>query len=105
MKVRRSKLRAMRQWLSPGMRIKRWLLLLGAGAVLVGAALIYLMEAASHSGWLAAPLRDLLALTFLPTFWRVLLPLLVGAGLMGLALTRLGKNLVRPFRRPGDSVA
>ena len=87
------------------MRIKRWLLLLGVGAVLVGAGLLYFVQVLGRSGQIPATALDWLTLSFLPVFWRVALPTTIGAIMVGLALTRLGKNLVEPFRRPGDSIA
>lgn len=87
------------------MRIKRWLAALAIGAILAGAGLFYGLQ------WLIAnvaamqPIGELLTMGFLSPLWRILLPLLAGALIIVVALTRLGKNLVEPFRRPGDSIA
>lgn len=105
MKVKRSRLRAVQQWLSPGMRIKRWLLVLGVGALVAGVGFGYLLQLLQHSGVIPATLLSWMTLGFLPPFWRVVILLLLGGGVIVLALTRLGKNLVEPFRRPGDSIA
>lgn len=105
MNFRRSRLRAVRQWLSPGMRIKRWLLVLAVGALLVGVGFGYLLGLLQRSGLVPATLLEFITLGFLPAFWRMLALILLGGSVMVLALGRLGKNLVEPFRRPGDSIA
>lgn len=104
MEDKRSRLRAAQQWLSPGMRIKRWLLVLGVGALLAGVGFGYLLQLLQRSGVIPASLLSWLTLGFLPPFLRVIALLLLGGGVIVLALTRLGKNLVEPFRRPGDSI-
>lgn len=101
----RARIRALRQWLTPGMRIKRWLLLLAAGTLLVSAGVLALVQMLVQQGYLSLPVVRLLNLTSLPTFGRIVLPVGAGALLIALALARLGKNLVEPFRRPGDSIA
>lgn len=105
MNFSRSRLRAVQQWLSPGMRIKRWLLVLGVGALLAGVGFGYLLQLLQRSGLIPATVLSTLTLGFLPPFWRAFTLILLGGGVIVLALTRLGKNLVEPFRRPGDSIA
>lgn len=104
MDFKRSRLRAVRQWLSPGMRIKRWLLVLGVGALLVGVGFAFFLQLLQRSGLVAATSLELLTLGFLPAVWRMLALIFLGGVVIVLALTRLGKNLVEPFRRPGDSI-
>lgn len=87
------------------MRIKRWLLTLAVGAVMVAAGIVYLIQALSHSGFLPPLILDWLTLRPIPIVWRITLPIVLGTFIVVLALTRLGKNLVEPFRRPGDSIA
>lgn len=105
MSRKRYYLQSTRQWLSPGMRVKRWALLLVLGSALVGMGLVYLLFAAYRSGLLPASLYNWLVLGFLPLGWRVALPLLLGVAILSLAVVRLGGTLVEPFRRPGDSLA
>lgn len=105
MSKKRSYLQSTRQWLSPGMRVKRWALLLVLGSALVGIGLVYLLFAAYRAGLVPAPLYDWLVLGFLPLGWRVALPLLLGIGILFLAVVRLGGTLLEPFKRPGDSLA
>lgn len=104
MNFSRSRLRAVRQWLSPGMRIKRWLLVLGVGALVAGVGFGYLLQLLQRSGLVPAAVLNWMTLGFLPPFWRMFTLILLGGGVIVLALTKLGRNLVEPFRRPGDSI-
>lgn len=104
MGLRQHKLQTVRQWLSPGMHIKRWVVLLIAGAVLVGLGLIQLLQAAQRWGMIGEDILGWLSLAFLP--WPLgIITLIIAGGLMvTLAFTRMGRSLVKPFRRPGDSI-
>lgn len=106
-----NRLRAVRQfirdnfgWLRLGLGLKRWLLLLGVGAAIAGMGVVYLILVLRRAGWLPEPLYDAVTLQFLPPGWRVLLPLLAGGAIMLYSVFRLGANLLRPFRRPGQNV-
>ncbi len=86
-----------RRWLTFGIGVKRWLLVLAIGAAVMSI------------GWLpfllAAPRADWLTLSFLPPALRVLLPFIVGGSLVLLSVVKLGKNLVEPLRAgPGAVV-
>lgn len=96
---------SVRQWLALGMGVKRWLLLMVVGAIIMGLGFVYLLLTAYRSGMLPEPLYNYLMLGFLPLSWRIILPLLLGLLLIALATVRLGANLLEPFRRPGDSLA
>lgn len=104
MDFKRQGLRTMRQWLSPGMHIKRWLLLLIVGAVLMGLGLILLVQLMQGWGLMPEQFPTWLTLSFLPLPLRIMVISCVGGLLVVLALLRLGHTLVRPFRRPGDSI-
>lgn len=92
------------RWLVVGIGIKRWLLLLGVGAVFAGIGIAYLVTAFYHAGWLPAFIYDILFLGQLPLWQRILILLSVGSGMVLLALWRLGNNLVAPFRSVDQSV-
>ncbi|MCI0395127.1 MAG: YvcK family protein [Chloroflexi bacterium] len=92
------------RWLTPGMGIKRWLAVLGLGAMVVGMGVGSFIIALRQENLLPADVYDLLTLQFLPVGLRVLLPLLTGSLIMFVAILRLGANLVAPFRRPGEEV-
>jgi uncharacterized cofD-like protein len=93
-----------KQFLSLGVGIKRWLFLIIVGAALFGIGLVYSLFALFRVGLLPGPVYDLLMLGFLPLTWRALIPLVSGLGIMIWAATRLARNLLEPFRQPGDSV-
>ena len=93
------------RWLFPGMGIKRWLLLLGMGVFITGMGFVYAILLVNREGWLPQSVYDILTLQALPYIWRVLLPLLVGGGMILLAVYMLGRRLVEPFRHPDEGVA
>lgn len=94
-----------RHWLKVGIGVKRWLLLLGAGAAVAGMGLVYLILVLRRAGWMPKLVYDGLTMQFLPVELRVLLPLLLGAFLMLMAVTQIGRTLVAPFRASDTSVA
>ena len=93
------------RWLFPGMGIKRWLLLLGTGVFITGMGFVYMILLLHREGWISQPVYDLLTMQVLDYEWRVLLPLLMGGGLILLAVYMLGRRLIAPFRHPDEGVA
>ncbi len=87
-----------RRWLAVGIGVKRWLVLLIAGAAVTSIGWVYLLLAVNREGWLPPALFDATTLRFLPLWLRVLLPLLVGGAIMLLAVFRLGRSLTDPLR-------
>ena len=87
-----------RRWLTIGIGVKRWLVLLVAGAAVTSMGWVYLLLTVNREGWLPGPLYDVLTLRFLPLGLRVVLPLLVGGVIILVAVVRLGKSLVEPLR-------
>jgi uncharacterized cofD-like protein len=90
-----------RSWLQPGIGVKRWLLVVFLGLVLlaVGAAhLIRQVEQDVEPGSLARFLIDAVTLQFLPFPIRGLLIGAVGAGLVALGAWRAVRNLTEPLR-------
>ena len=98
------KLRANGRWLMLGLGIKRWLLLLGVGSLMAGMGFVYIILLLREGGLLPTVVYDVLTLQFLPHIWRALLPLLLGGLVVLLAVTRLARNLVAPFRNPDERV-
>jgi uncharacterized cofD-like protein len=98
-------LTARQRWFTLGMGIKRWLLVLGVGAAVAGIGLAQFLFILYQSERLPERLSALVALQFLPPLFRVLLPLLLGGLLVLLALFRLVRNLLAPFRRPDERVS
>ncbi len=94
-----AKLRSMLRWLTPGMRVKRWVALLLAGAVL----LVIAVDDMS-SGRFIAGLRD--ARHLLPAAWKwpiSTVMALLGTGALGVGLSRLLRSVARGVA-PGSSV-
>lgn len=90
-----------RRWLTPGIGIKRWIVLLSIGGALLGLGGLTLLQALDRVGWLPSWLFPALTLQFLPPVLRILLPAIVGFLLLGYAVFRIGRNLVEPLR-PGE---
>jgi uncharacterized cofD-like protein len=93
----------LRQWLEPGIGVKRWLLLMVFGTALIGLAVAYFLldiyRANPDSSLLAT-----ISLTALPRWARALLLAVAGLGLLLLGVFRLNRNLLAPFVRPGRTV-
>ncbi len=87
-----------RRWLTIGIGVKRWLVLMVVGAAVTSIGWVYLLLTVNREGWLPGPLYDALTLRFLPLGLRVVLPLLVGGVIILVAVVRLGKSLVEPLR-------
>ncbi len=94
-----------RGWFAVGIGVKRWLLILAIGAVIVGTGVGSLLVVLGQNQILPDAIYNALALQFLPTSLRIVLPLLVGATIIVVAVVRLGNNLLAPFVKPGDDVA
>ena len=86
-----------RRWLTIGIGVKRWLVLMVVGAAVTSIGWVYLLLTVNREGWLPGPLYDALTLRFLPLGLRVVLPLLVGGVIILVAVVRLGKSLVEPL--------
>lgn len=87
-----------RRWLTVGIGIKRWLVLLVFGAAVTSMGWTYILLVMNRDGRLPDALYDLLTMQFLPLGLRVLLPLAVGGLIMLLAVVRLGRSLTDPLR-------
>jgi len=87
-----------RRWLAVGIGVKRWLVLLMAGAAVTSIGWVYLLLALNREGWLPPALFDVTTLRFLPLWLRALLPLLLGGAIMLLAVFQLGRSLTDPLR-------
>lgn len=97
-------LQARLRWLVPGIGVKRWLLLLLAGATFLGLGIGYVLLELYRTVEVPAAL-SLLTLQFVPRLVRGALMGAVGLGLMGWALAQIQRTLLAPFLRPGQDVA
>jgi uncharacterized cofD-like protein len=95
--------KGLRQWLQPGLGVKRWIVLLIVGITLIGLGLaIFLLDiyrANPGSPWMAV-----VSMAALPRWLRGLLFLAGGVGLMLFSVVRLNRSLLSPYMRPGRTV-
>lgn len=91
----------LRRWLQPGMGVKRWLLLIFAGMLLLALGAAHLVRQLTQDfelGGLAQVVVDALTLQFLPFPVRGLTVGVVGIALMVIGAWRLAVALTRPLR-------
>ncbi|NLE50855.1 MAG: YvcK family protein [Chloroflexi bacterium] len=84
------------KWLTPGLRLKRWLALLIVGITLIslGLAQAILTVARAHD---IPPLLELLTLRFLAPWARVAVTLAAGGAAIGFATYQLNRSIMAPF--------
>lgn len=90
-------------WLTPGMGVKRWLIGLVTGTLLVGLGFAVFMLDLYRARPDSAVLSTLV-LSFIPRPIRIAVLLLAGGGLIALSLWRLSFALLAPFTRGGRNV-
>jgi uncharacterized cofD-like protein len=91
----------LRRWLTPGIGIKRWLLVVFGGLFLVAIAVAYFLRQVSRDlepGGPAGALLDLLTLQFLPLAWRGIIALVLGVALVLVGAYRTIHVLTDPLR-------
>ncbi|HNS40239.1 MAG TPA: 2-phospho-L-lactate transferase CofD family protein, partial [Promineifilum sp.] len=93
-----------RRWLTLGIGVKRWMLVLAAGTIVVSLGWINILLEISRAGWISSRWLDWVTLQFLPGWARIVLPLFLGGWIISLALVKLGKNLVEPLRGKSGAV-
>jgi uncharacterized cofD-like protein len=84
------------RWFTPGLNIKRWLLLLFASIVMISLAVGYALKDAYQSFAFPA-FAGPLTLQFLPRSVRALLFAVIGVGVLVLSFYKLGQSLLGPF--------
>ena len=94
-------------WLTPGIGVKRWLVLILLGTTLIGVGLGVLIldiyRNAPDTWWL--PILSAASLRFLPRPLRALIFGGLGLGLMSIGIWELNRSIIKPFIRPGHRVA
>jgi len=83
--------------LTPGLHVKRWLLLLMVGIVMVALAIGYVLRDIYSSNFRFPDFVSDLTLQFLPRSVRGLLFLAVGVAIIGISFYFLGKSVLGPF--------
>lgn len=95
------------RWLTPGIGVKRWVLLILLGTTLVGIGLGVIIldfyRNAPDTWWL--PLISTASLRFLPRPLRALIFGGIGFSIIAYGIWRMNRALIRPFVRPGSRVA
>jgi uncharacterized cofD-like protein len=93
----------LRRWLTPGIGIKRWLLVVFLGLLVLALGFAHVVRQVSRDfqpSGLAAGLIDAATLQFLPYPLRGLIAGTVGAGLIALGAYRFLRVVTDPFRAP-----
>lgn len=96
-----------KRWLVPGLRVKRWFLVVLAGITLLGVGLAILLLDLYRTDSTNPTLLEILSiasLRFLPRFLRVLIFGGLGIGVVIYGTLRLYRSLLRPFMRPGYTI-
>ena len=91
----------LRRWLTPGIGVKRWLLVVFAGLLLLALGVAHLIRQATRDlqpGGVAQAVLDLVTLQFLPYELRGLLVGVAGVALVGVGAYRVARALTDPFR-------
>ena len=90
----------LRRWLTPGIGVKRWLLLTFVGLLVLALGVAHVIRQATRDlepGGLAGAILDAVTLQFLPYPVRGLLVVVVGVGLLGIGAYRTIGALTAPF--------
>lgn len=99
--------RRLTNWLTPGLGVKRWFLLILMGITLLsvgfGLLLLDLYRNAPETWWL--PLISYISLRFLPRVARIIIFGGLGIGLILFGIWELNRSIFTPFIRPGGELA
>ena len=97
-------LRRFLRWFTPGLGVKRWLLVALAGMTLLGVGLAILLldlyRTESTNQTLLA-LLSYASLRFMPRWARTVVFGSIGLGLIGFGIWEMNRALMRPYMRPG----
>lgn len=105
--ARYERFRRFLRWFTPGLGVKRWLLVALAGMTLLGLGLaMFLLDLYRTESTNQTLLTFLFyaSLRFLPRWSRVLIFAGLGAGLIGFGIWETYRSLMRPYMRPGSHV-
>jgi uncharacterized cofD-like protein len=89
------------KWLTPGIGIKRWIILLTLGVTLIALGLAYLLVDVYRSTGLPA-VTYYVTLQFLPRVERAIIVGAVGSAAIVVAAIGLSRSILAPFTHPGD---
>jgi uncharacterized cofD-like protein len=95
----------LRRWLVPGIGVKRWLLVIFAGLLLLALGVAHVLRQVGQDlrpGGLAQVLIDAVTLQFLPYALRGLIVGAVGTALVLLGVARVVRAVTEPLRTPNE---
>lgn len=100
------KFRQSLRWLTPGLGVKRWLLLVMLGITFLGVGLAILIldvyRTAPETWWL--PIISFASLRFLPRYLRAIIFGGIGISLVITGIWGINHSLMAPFLKPGSKV-
>jgi uncharacterized cofD-like protein len=88
------------KWLHPGMKVKRWLVLLLVGTTILALSFAYLLRSI-YDTWTFPSVVYYLTLQFVPREWRAVLFGVVGLVAVGIAVIQLNRSLLAALLTPG----
>jgi uncharacterized cofD-like protein len=94
--MNRSRIRTVKKWMQPGIQIKRWLLLLAIGLLILGAGFVQGFVILFDDQTLP-PLLNYLTLGFLSSAFRALVAGTAGICLVAIALYELNNSILQPI--------
>ena len=86
-------------WLKPGIGIKRWCVLLGSGVAIISVTVAFV----SVEYYQFIPITSKTDTGVLPVWGRVILLVVVGTGMVLYAVSKISKEIARPFVPSGRS--
>ena len=94
------------RWLTPGIGVKRWVVVILGGTTLLGIGFAILVldvyRTAPETWWL--PLLSTLSLRFLDRTLRAIIFGIIGIGIVSVGIWGLNRALLKPFLKPGKQV-
>lgn len=106
LQLMRNKLLTLLRWFSPGIGVKRWLLITLIGTTLIGIGLAIIVldvyRTSPQTWWL--PLLSTASLRFLPRILRALIFGGIGLGLILTGIWGINRTIMKPFLKPGKQV-
>lgn len=78
--------------------------MLGVGSILIGLGWVYLVLVINRTRFMPQPVYDAITMQFVPPWARITISFFVGGTLVLWSITRIGRNLIAPFRPVGDEV-
>ncbi len=91
------------RWFTPGLYIKRWLLLLFVSIVMISLAVGYVLRDIYSSSFRFPAVVQEITLQFLPRAVRAVLFAVAGIAILLLCFYKLGQSLLGPFLRAGNT--